>query len=376
MLKIFLTGDNHIGLKYASHSEAATICAGRIAAFASMVDAANAEGCELFVVAGDLFENTGSIAKKDVKAVLELLSRFDGIVAILPGNHDYYDPNAKLWQYFRELMQPYDNIMLLCEPKPYAVSLGDNDAVLYPAPCRALHSAPGENALGWIKAADIPRDGVCRIGIAHGAVEGETIDSEGAYYLMRRDELESIPVDLWLLGHTHVPFPRGLSEKETVTDERIFNAGTHVQTDVACRSDGECFILSIDGDRTVRAKKLVSGGLRFFRRTVTVYPGELSSRLEEALRDMEDGSVVDVLLRGTVSAEEYESRHALAEEALSRFLEGTYDDAGLSRQITQELIEAEFPETSLSARLLSALSEEPKELQLAYELLTSLRGDK
>lgn len=56
MLRIFLTGDNHIGLRYAGHEASAELAAARIDAFAGMVEAANENGCELFVVAGDLFE--------------------------------------------------------------------------------------------------------------------------------------------------------------------------------------------------------------------------------------------------------------------------------------------------------------------------------
>ena len=45
MLKIFVTGDNHIGLKYASHEKAQALAAKRMEAFPAMVDAANREGC-------------------------------------------------------------------------------------------------------------------------------------------------------------------------------------------------------------------------------------------------------------------------------------------------------------------------------------------
>ena len=89
MIRIFLTGDNHIGLKYASHNEAAALCEKRISAFQSMVDCANEEDCALFVIAGDMFENTYSVSKRDIKALLDTLSRFNGTVVVLPGNHDY-----------------------------------------------------------------------------------------------------------------------------------------------------------------------------------------------------------------------------------------------------------------------------------------------
>lgn len=194
MLKIFVTGDNHIGLKYASHEKAQALAAKRMEAFPAMVDAANREGCELFVITGDLFENT-RVPKKDVVSIVETLARFRGTAAVLPGNHDFYDPEAKVWQYFTEAIKQYDNIMLLTEYRPYRVNAGEYEATLFPAHCTSLHSAPGENNLGWIKEADVASEPGYRIGIAHGAVAGETIDNEGAYFLMKREELEAIPME-------------------------------------------------------------------------------------------------------------------------------------------------------------------------------------
>lgn len=375
-MKIFLTGDNHIGLKYASHNEAAVLCEKRIAAFQSMVDCANKENCALFVIAGDMFENTYSVSKRDVKTLLDTLSRFLGTVVVLPGNHDYYDAEVKVWQYFKDVMQTHDNIMLLTEYRPYELTCDDDDVVLYPAHCTSLHSAPGQNNLDWIKDEDIAADGTYHIGIAHGAVEGETIDNEGAYFLMKRSELERIPVDVWLIGHTHVPFPRNLKEDAYTVGEKIFNAGTHVQTDVSCNTDGQCFIIEIEKDKTVKAKKFVSGNIRFYRKNVDVSAGEFECIVAHELKDIADEAVVDVLLNGAVTAEEYEDRHRILDKLLARFIEGTYNDATLSRLITKELIEAEFPETSLSAGLLSALLDDPKEAQLAYELLKSLKEGK
>ena len=376
MLKIFLTGDNHIGLKYASHEQAAVLASSRITAFESMVKTANQENCALFVIAGDLFENTYSVSKRDIKALLDTLSCFEGTVVVLPGNHDYYDADVKVWQYFKDVMQAHDNIMLLTEYRPYSLTCGDEDVVLYPAHCTSLHSAPGENNLGWIKDEDILSDGAYHIGIAHGAVEGETIDNEGAYFLMKRTELESIPVDAWLIGHTHVPFPKNLKVEEYTPCEKIFNAGTHVQTDVACNTEGQCFIIEIADNKAVKAKKVISGNLRFCRKSITVSAGELESKLADALANIDDNTVVDLILQGAVTAEEYETRHRTLEDALSRFVEGTYNDSALSRLITKQLIEAEFPETSFSAGLLTALLEDPKEAQLAYELLKSLKEGK
>ena len=67
---------------------------------------------------------------------------------------------------------------------------------------------------------------------------------------------------------------------------------------------------------------------------------------------------------------------AIIESVLSRFLEETYNDYNLSKLISQDLIESEFPETSFSAKLLTSLLEEPKEAQLTYELLKFLKEGK
>ena len=373
MLKIFLTGDNHIGRTYVNHREAATLVGARIEAFTGMVQAANDEDCDLFVIAGDLFDNTSRNSKKEIRSLLEQLSAFHGTVAVLPGNHDYYTAEGKVWQYFRDLMTDFDNIMLLNEYCPYPLTCGDERVVLYPALCTSLHSAPGENNLDWLKTIEIPQDGAYHIGIAHGAVEGETIDREGTYFQMSRTELENIPVDLWLIGHTHVPFPRNLTTDAAETRERVFNAGTHVQTDVNCNTEGVCFVLELDERKNVRAKKIVSGNLRFYRKQIDVTAGNLERILLEETAGLEDNSVVEVSLTGAVSAEEYDDRRSIIEKSLERFTEAEWNDGDMTKLISEEMIGKEFPETSFSAGLLTALLDEPKEAQMAYELLKSLK---
>lgn len=375
MLKIFMTGDNHIGLKYGGHENAEILVSSRIQAFETMVQTANQENCDLFVITGDLFENIYSIRKRDVQHLLDILSRFIGMVIVLPGNHDYYDEEAKVWKYFKDVMSQKDNIMLLTAYRPYTVPAIHENVVLYPALCTSLHSVSGQNHLGWIKEENIVPDCTYRIGIAHGSVEGETIDNEGRYFPMNRDELENIPVDVWLIGHTHVPFPRNLTEEYTV-GEKIFNAGTHVQTDVSCNTEGQCFILEIDEHKTVRAKKIISGNLRFYHKAIVLTANEMESILDRELGNIDDNSVVDIILSGAVTSDEYSNRKSMIEKKLSRFIEGTYDDSALSLLISKDLIHAEFPETSFSAGLLTALLDEPKEAQLAYELLNELKGGK
>lgn len=376
MLRIFETGDNHIGLKYADHEQAQTLVDNRIDSFEKMVSMANKENCDLFCITGDLFEKTYA-AKKDVKKIIDLLSAFNGTVVVLPGNHDYYDPDVQVWQYFTDLTKDKDNFILLKEYRPYVFSEGDKEIVFYPALCTSLHSQPGENNLGWIKEQKIVPDHTFRIGMAHGAVAGETIDSEGSYFLMSRKELNSIPVDVWLIGHTHVPSPSVLpADSYEKTDERIFNAGTHVQTDVSNNTEGDCFIIEIEdgnGQKSIRAKKFVSGTIRFFRKNVKVTPGSLKESILNATSDLKDQSVVDLIINGTASDEEYAERDNIIDKCLSRFIEGTFNTHNLSRQITEKMIDEEFPETSFTSGFLKELLVDPNEVQMAYDLVKTIR---
>ena len=193
---------------------------------------------------------------------------------------------------------------------------------------------------------------------------------------MSREELYRIPMDLWCLGHTHVPFPAGLPSALVPTEERIFNPGTHVQTDVSCSSDGFCFLLMLDDAKHLSAASFRSGSLRFVRRHISVSGDNMEELLRLSLADIEDNAVVDLILSGAADAQDYRRRTEITDAVLTRFLEGSCQDHNLSRQIRADIIDAEFPETSFSARFLHALLEDPKEAQLAYELLCTLKEEK
>ena len=95
--------------------------------------------------------------------------------------------------------------------------------------------------------------------------------------------------------------------------------------------------------------------------------------IKRELAPITDNSVVELILSGAVTKDEYENRHTIINDELSRFIEGNYNDYALSQLISKDLIDSEFPETSFSANLLTALLDEPKEAQLTYELLATLK---
>ena len=130
MVKIFVTGDNHIGRKYDRYPEIKEkLIESRFDCLKDMVIKAENEGCDFFVITGDLFDNNNSIRVGDVKRVVKILSVFNGRVLVLPGNHDYYTGDNKVWRDFENALSSMDhNIIILNEFRAYSFDdVGDKD---------------------------------------------------------------------------------------------------------------------------------------------------------------------------------------------------------------------------------------------------------
>lgn len=95
--------------------------------------------------------------------------------------------------------------------------------------------------------------------------------------------------------------------------------------------------------------------------------------IQEALSEAEPPAIVRLTITGTVSQEDYRDRHRIYDELTREFLSFESVDAGLSEQITVEQIRAEFAEIGFAASLLERLMDDPKEVQMAYELLNECR---
>lgn len=375
MIKIFVTGDNHFGKKYDRYPEIRDrLVDNRFVCFEKMVEKAEQEGCDIFAVTGDLFDNCSRIRKSDVERVVRILAGFAGRVLVLPGNHDYYTGEEKVWKDFDDALRTCDNnIIRLDRFEPYPIEIAEETVVIYPAFCRSKHSR--ENNLGWIKEMSVPKSGQINVGMAHGAIEGVTPDMQKEYFLMTEPELQAIPMDVWLVGHTHIPYPGGLSEDEEIGGYRIFNAGTHAQTDLHNNTRGYGFIISVDkqGDKAqVSAKKYQSGTIFFYDIAVRVSSAEgdsLEALLQEKLDPLEAESVVRLTVTGSVFSEEYSRRRELYKKYCDRFLSWELQDDELHEEITLDRVREEFAESSFAAKLMEALQGDQTELQMAYELL-------
>lgn len=362
-LKIFHTGDIHIGMKFNNYGENVKeiLWNARFTALENMIEKSNELNSDIFVVAGDLF-NSIRVSKRDIDRTVKILDKFNGgCVLVLPGNHDYDNGAMELWQDFARI--PSEKIVLLNQERPYHLMDYDLDIVIYPAPCHSKHSK--ENSLGWIKDEGLLETGKYHIGIAHGALEGLSPDMEGNYYYMSMEELDSIPTDIWLIGHTHIPYP----SLEKISNHKIYNAGTPEPDGLDYRDEGTAWFITLDGEETY-AEQIITGSYRFSDEEFELDSDEDLDRIEDLVLDGNPHKkIVRLSLNGSISKEAYEDLPTFKRELESKVFHLIIEDENLRSKINKEIIESEFTNGSFPYEFLNGLSHDEEALQIAYDLL-------
>lgn len=374
MIKLFVTGDVHIGKKYDRYPEVKNqLIESRFECLTRCVRQAEQEQCDFFVLTGDLFDSASTVSQRDVKRVVDILAGFGERVLVLPGNHDYYTGEEPVWKTFLAACGSCDNnIQLITQMRPLSFDVGEERIVFYPALCQSKLSPT--NNLGWIQQEKLEQD-CYHVGLAHGALEGLSPDMKNEYFLMTERELNEIPMDAWLLGHTHIPYPNVLKADQDVKGYSIFNPGTPEQTDLSNNTTGVCFVITLDkqGAQTqVMAHSYQSGVIRFYDLAVcAAAQDDLQQVLEKTILQIADRktAVLRLTLSGVVKPEDYQSRREIYTSTFSNLITYEVDDEALCEQITKEKIRAEFAEIGFAAQLLEQLTDEPQELQMAYNLL-------
>jgi len=337
-------------MKFAGYPEVRErLAEARFEALERVVSLANSEECALLAIAGDLFDRQ-RLAANEVQRAAEALSRFEGDVAlVLPGNHDFSAPDSELWSRFRR--SAGDRTLLLDRTEPVDLRHYGLPAAVYPAPCTSRRSA--ENNIGWIREAG-PVAGVqFHIGIAHGSLAGLSPDPEQNYYPMSRDELLDLPMDIWLLGHTHVRYP-----EEPASGDRVFNPGTPEPDGFDCSHSGAAFVIDLEEDRPPAARIVPTGAYQFADMTLSLSPDLTSEEIVRRAADRADSTVLLRLeLTGTASTETISALPAIEGTLREKVFYLELDSGGLREAVTPERIAREFPEGSFGHRLLSSLLE-------------------
>ena len=364
-MKIFLTSDVHLGMKFAGYPGVQErLVEARFDALKCCVDIANEEACDLFVIGGDLFDRV-SVAKKDIQRAASILTEFQGrLVAVLPGNHDYITQRPDgLWAVFKGYAD--NHVLVLEEKKTYSLKPFDLDACLYAAPCDAKHSS--ENYIRWIKDVEKDEDVLFHIGVAHGSLEGLSPDFNKDYYPMTETELLQCNLDVWLMGHTHIPYPSKPGPKS-----KIFYPGTPEPDGFDCNHEGKALVVEINEEKEIEPTFINTRAYRFVHEETEVSSQSDLRRIRDKYADpTHKNTLLKLKLKGALLEEDYKELQAIQTELEKNLCFLHFDSSEVTIKITPELIEKEFTEHSFPYRLLKNLVQENdfEALQIAYELI-------
>ena len=371
-IKILATADLHLGMRFPSFEDeiAERLAEARFETLQRLVEEANLRECDLFVVAGDLFERR-SVPREVISRTVSLLSTFRGKVAIvLPGNHDYYaGKETSPWADLANGLGDSEAVFILAQsPTPIPLEDYGIDATIFPGPCTSRHSA--ENNVDWIPT-EINRGSgqSISIGLAHGSIEGLSPDFNQRYFPMTREILDEKAIDLWIVGHTHVRYP-----SQDQNEGKLFIPGTPEPEGFGDLQTGGAWYIEVDDKSNIRSEAIHTGIYRFEVLSVVVRGRE---DLDSTVNSINEAKSVLLWLRlsGTLPLAEYEKLGDIIDRIKERVLYLREDSSALVEEITRERVLDEFTEGSFPSDLLLALLEygDSEAAGLAFELVKQVR---
>jgi DNA repair exonuclease SbcCD nuclease subunit len=191
---------------------------------------------------------------------------------------------------------------------------------------------------------------------------------------MTKEELKNAGVDLWLLGHIHVPWPDKPGGRDT-----ILYSGTPEPDTANCPHKGTALLIEIEGNKSISIDRLKTGTYKFerWREEVTSFT-DLEKLADRVKKEENANSVCRLSIKGVLDPEDY---HRWQDEILpglkDSFLYLRINDLELRKRITIDQLYDIYPEESFPTHLLSGFIEEDDQdaLQTAYDLLEEVKDE-
>lgn len=225
-------------------------------AFAGVVDATREVGADLFLIAGDLFDNN-RVDDSNIDFVYDQFARLRCPVVMLPGNHDVHDESS-VWNRF-DFDAAGDHV--------HGLMSHDGDFVTLDAiGARVWGKAMAEHAPENYPLVGAPErhDRHWNIGMAHGQVVERRIGQGSSP--ITREEIRTSGFDYLALGHIHVWADH--SEGET----RAFYSGSPV-AHFAGANGGHVAVVSLCPNDGIRVEsRIVSSWERAMERSSGGFP--------------------------------------------------------------------------------------------------------
>jgi DNA repair exonuclease SbcCD nuclease subunit len=323
MPRFLHTADWQIGRQYGRFAEedASILADARFDAIARLAELANTEQVDAVLVAGDVFD-AQTVADRTLHRSFQAMAAYEGPWILIPGNHDAALAES-VWTRAERLGAVPDNVQVLTEPR--VMAFADQGFAVLPAPLtqRQTH----KDLTAWFDSAETP-DGLLRIGLAHGSVEGQLPESADSPNPIAADRAVTARLDYLALGDWH-----GCKQ----IDAHTWYSGTPEQERFKDNGAGQALIVDIaEPGAKPKVQLHAIGQFHWIKlRQSLAVDTDLAQLLTE-LEQLPPMSVVDLTLEGQLDLAGHERLQWALGAAAGRHRSLQCDSSGLRLQPTEE----------------------------------------
>ncbi|WP_024459829.1 DNA repair exonuclease [Marinimicrobium sp. LS-A18] len=296
MPRFLHTADWQIGRQYSRFAEedASILADARFTVIETLAALATEQAVDAVLVAGDVFD-AQNLSDRTIHRTFQVMAGFTGPWLLLPGNHDAALAES-VWTHAQRLSAVPDNVDLLLTPEVRVYQ--DLGFAVLPAPLTQRQTY--NDLTEWFDRADTP-EGLLRIGLAHGSVEGQLAEEIDSTNPIAADRAATARLDYLALGDWH--------GYKTI-DARTRYSGTPEQERFKDNGAGQALIVDIErpgAEPQVQAH--TTGQFQWIKHQGTLAAGVASDldRLIAELDALPPRSVVDLTLDGEVDLSGYQT---------------------------------------------------------------------
>ncbi|WP_323752355.1 DNA repair exonuclease [Marinobacter sp.] len=327
MPRFLHTADWQMGRSYSRFEieDGAALVEARFAGIEKLAELANEYQCDAVLVAGDVFD-AQTVSDRTIRRVFNATKGFVGPWVMLPGNHDAALAES-VWTRAQRLGAVPDSVHLALEPG--VISLESQGLAVLCAPLTQRHTY-GDLTEPFSRY-ETP-NGLLRVGLAHGSVQGLLSDDIDATNPIAPDRAESSRLDYLALGDWH-----GTKQ----VNERTWYSGTHEAERFRNNDAGNALIIEVASPGATPVVTQISTGRyqwQQWRETLAV-----ESDLEQLLNrlgSLPDASVVDLRLEGAITLAGEDRLLEALSVAEARFRSIQCDRSALQLEPTEDDIAA------------------------------------
>lgn len=232
MPRFLHTADWQMGRQYGRFAaeDAAALSDARFKAVERLGQLATDEKVDAILVAGDVFD-AQNLSDRTIHRTFNALATFAGPWILIPGNHDAALAES-IWTQAARLHAIPENAQVLLKPGVTEFTNLGFAILAAPLTQRQTH----DDLTAWFDTAETP-NGLLRIGLAHGSVEGQLPEAADSSNPIATDRTKTARLDYLALGDWH-----GTKR----IDVRTWYSGTPEQERFKDNDAGQALIVEID----------------------------------------------------------------------------------------------------------------------------------